>query len=64
MNSFAVVDAAPLVSSTDATDPDYAASLAALGTRGIVLVLPAMVLAEATYLVNKYLGPLAEARFQ
>lgn len=63
MNSFAVVDAEPLVSSTDATDPDYALAVEALQTSGVDLVLPAMVLAEATYLVNKYLGPLAEARF-
>jgi len=59
----AVVDTGPLVAAADDDDPQHDAALSALQRPGLRLVIPAMVVAEATYLVAKALGSGAEGRF-
>ena len=59
----AVVDAGPLYAAADADDADHGAAVAALSDRELRLVVPALVIAEATYFVGRHLGPVAEAAF-
>jgi predicted nucleic acid-binding protein len=59
----AVVDTGPLYAAADLDDDDHAASLATLQRRDLELVVPALVVAEATYLVGRRLGAKAEATF-
>jgi predicted nucleic acid-binding protein len=59
----AVVDTGPLYAAADADDADHESCVAALATPGLRLVVPALVVAEATYLVGTRLGPRAEAAF-
>ena len=59
----AVVDAAPLYAAADEEDANHERSLETLERDDLELVMPALVIAEATYLVGRRLGPLAEARF-
>lgn len=59
----AVVDTGPLYAAADLDDDDHAASLATLQRRDLELVVPALVVAEATYLVGRRLGTKAEAAF-
>jgi uncharacterized protein len=59
----AVVDTGPLYAAVDASDDDHEASLAALKTEGVRLVVPAMVVAEATFLVGMRMGPKVESAF-
>jgi predicted nucleic acid-binding protein len=63
MTSLAVVDAGPLYASADADDQDHVASREALARSDLRLVVPAMVIAEATYFVGRRLGATAESRF-
>lgn len=63
MTSLAVVDAGPLYAAADADDQDHPASIAALSRGDLQLVVPALVVAEATYFVGKRLGWTAESRF-
>jgi hypothetical protein len=63
MASLAVVDAGPLYATADAGDSDHAASRAALARADLQLVVPALVVAEATYFVGTRLGPNAESAF-
>jgi predicted nucleic acid-binding protein len=63
MTKLAVVDAGPLYAAADTDDVDHAASLAALARPELRLVVPALVIAEATYFVGRRLGPTAEAAF-
>jgi predicted nucleic acid-binding protein len=63
MTKLAVVDAGPLYAAADADDADHADSLAALSRGDLRLVIPALVVAEATYFVGRRLGPVAEAAF-
>jgi predicted nucleic acid-binding protein len=63
MTSLAVVDAGPLYAAADADDQDHDASRAALMRADLRLVVPALVIAEATYFVWKRLGAPAESRF-
>jgi predicted nucleic acid-binding protein len=63
MSRLAVVDAGPLYAAADADDLDHAASVAALSDPALRLVVPALVVAEATYFVGRRLGPDAEATF-
>lgn len=59
----AVVDAGPLYAAADADDQDHEACRAVLARGDLRLVIPALVVAEATYFVGDRLGPLAEAAF-
>lgn len=59
----AVVDTGPLYAAADLDDDDHAASLVTLQRRDLELVVPALVVAEATYLVGRRLGAKAEATF-
>jgi predicted nucleic acid-binding protein len=59
----AVVDAGPLYAVTDVGDQDHRASMAALQRPELQLVIPALVVAEVTYMVGRRLGPAAEAAF-
>ncbi len=61
--TLAIVDAGPLYAAADADDRDHAASLAALSRADLRLVVPALVIAEATYFVGRRLGPAAEGSF-
>ncbi len=59
----AVVDSGPLYAVTDVDDEDHERSLAALQRADLQLVIPALVVAEVTYIVGRRLGPQAEASF-
>lgn len=63
MTTLAIVDAGPLYAAADADDRDHAASVATLSRPDLRLVLPALVVAEATYFVGRRLGPSAERMF-
>lgn len=63
MTRLAVVDAGPLYAAADADDQDHRASRATLSRTDLRLVVPAMVIAEATYFVGKRLGAVAESKF-
>jgi len=58
-----IVDTGPLYAATDLDDSAHAASVATLQRRDLDLVIPTLVIAEATYLVSTRLGPNAEAQF-
>ncbi len=57
----AIVDTGPLYAATNADDPDHARAVELLEQSELQLVLPALVVAEALYLVASRMGPLAEA---
>jgi predicted nucleic acid-binding protein len=59
----AVVDTGPLYAAADADDQHHRRSVAALRAPGARLYLPALVVAEASYLIGKRLGAAAEADF-
>jgi predicted nucleic acid-binding protein len=59
----AIVDTGPLYAAADADDRDHARVLETLEDGALRLVIPALVVAEASYLIGSRLGPLAEARF-
>jgi predicted nucleic acid-binding protein len=59
----AVVDTGPLYAAADADDDDHQACLAVLERHELELVIPTMVVAEATYLIRSRLGARAEAAF-
>jgi len=59
----AIVDTGPLYAAVDASDADHVASVEALADTRHRLIVPAMVVAEATYLVGTRLGPAVEAEF-
>jgi uncharacterized protein len=59
----AIVDAGPLYAVTDTSDGDHQRSLAVLQRPELQLIIPALVVAEVTYLVGRRLGPAAEAAF-
>jgi uncharacterized protein len=63
MARLAVVDAGPLYATANAGDRDHGASRAALARADLQLVVPALVVAEATYFVATRLGPKAESAF-
>ena len=63
MISIAIVDTGPLVASANRADPDYRACLQALESREYALILPALCIAEATYLIGKKQGPRVESMF-
>lgn len=59
----AVVDTGPLYAATDLDDNAHEQSVELLQSPHLQLVIPAMVVAEATYLVGSRLGALAEGAF-
>jgi len=63
MISTAIVDSGPLVASANAADPAHRACLNALRTPGLHLVIPALCVAEAAYLIQQRRGSSTEARF-
>jgi predicted nucleic acid-binding protein len=63
MSTLAVVDAGPLYAAADADDHDHRACVVALQREDLRLVVPALVVAEATYFVGRRLGSAAEAAF-
>lgn len=63
MTTLAVVDAGPLYAAADSDDVDHRECVAALSRPDLRLVVPAFVVAEATYFVGRRLGARAEAAF-
>jgi predicted nucleic acid-binding protein len=59
----AVVDAGPLYATADADDEDHESCRDVLSRADLRLVIPALVVAEATYFVGRRLGSRAEATF-
>ena len=59
----AVVDTGPLYAAADLDDDDHDASVAVLQRPDLHLVIPVLVVAEATYLIGTRLGSKAEATF-
>lgn len=59
----AIVDASVLVAAADRSDSSHAAAAFALQTAEFDLVIPAICVAEATYLIERDLGSLAEGGF-
>lgn len=59
----AVVDTGPLYAAADLDDADHAASVEVLQRPDLELVVPALVVAEVTYLIGTRLGASAEAAF-
>ena len=63
MRSIAIVDASPLYAATDSNERTHRRCLDVLRRRDLDLVIPALVVTEATQLIAKRLGPSTEARF-
>ena len=59
----AVVDTGPLYAVVDEDDADHARCRSILEDGSYRFIIPALVVAEATYLVGTRLGPEVEARF-
>jgi predicted nucleic acid-binding protein len=59
----AVADTGPLYAAVDEDDADHARCRAVLEEAGRGLIIPALVIAEASYLIGTRLGPDVEARF-
>jgi predicted nucleic acid-binding protein len=59
----AIVDAGPLYAAADSDDTDHDRCVDVLRRRDLQLVVPTMVVAEATYFVGTRLGARAEAAF-
>lgn len=59
----AVVDTGPLYAVVDEDDADHGRCRAVLEQAGHRLIIPTLVIAEATYLIATRLGPLVEAQF-
>ena len=58
-----IVDTGPLVAITDADDGSHRRCLDALGAAEPPLIVPVTVLAEVCYMLERSLGPTAEAAF-
>ena len=63
MISTAIVDSGPLVAAANSADPDHRACLAALQSPDLHLVIPALCVAEAAYVIQRRRGAATEARF-
>lgn len=59
----AVVDAAPLYAAADTTDKNHRRAAESLLRSDLQLIVPALVVAEVTYLIGMRLGAAVEARF-
>lgn len=63
MPSIAIVDAGPLYAVADADDLDHVRCRETLERQDLHLVIPALAITEAAYLIASRLGPQAEAVF-
>jgi predicted nucleic acid-binding protein len=63
MISIAIVDSGPLVAVANTADPAHRACLESLRRPGLRLVIPALCVAEAAYLIQSRRGSATEARF-
>jgi hypothetical protein len=63
MISIAIVDSGPLVAVSNRADPDHAACREILEDPTLRLVVPALCVAEVTYLIGRRQGPSIEAAF-
>lgn len=63
MSSIAIVDTGPLVAVANRADPDHAACLEVLRTPEYALVIPALCVAEAAFLLQQRKGSKIESRF-
>lgn len=61
--SIAIVDTGPLYAAVDANDQDHARCVGAMQTAGLRLIIPSLVVAEATYLIGSRMGPHVESSF-
>jgi predicted nucleic acid-binding protein len=59
----AIVDAGPLYAAADTTDRNHATCLRVLQRPDLQLLIPALVVAEVSYLLARRLGPRLEAAF-
>ena len=59
----AIVDSGPLYAVIDRSDDDHAICVETLRRSELELVVPALVVAEVTYMVGRRLGPEIEAAF-
>jgi uncharacterized protein len=59
----AIVDTGPLYAVVDADDQDHDRCRAVLERADLELIVPALVVAEAAYLIGRRLGPSIEAAF-
>jgi uncharacterized protein len=59
----AILDAGPLYAAVDADDRDHVRCAQLLLRRDIEFVVPALVVAEVCYLIDRDLGPTVEAEF-
>lgn len=58
-----IVDTGVLLAAADDSDPDHEVCVRLLETEGGPLITTALVVAEAGYLIDRQLGPSAEAAF-
>ena len=63
MTRLAIVDAGPLVAATLRNEAHHLACAAVLQDRSRLLIVPAMCVAEACYLIERKAGPAREAQF-
>jgi predicted nucleic acid-binding protein len=63
MISTAVVDSGPLLAVANSADPDHGRCLEVLEDASLRLVIPAMCVAEVSYILGARHGPTVEARF-
>ena len=61
--AIAVVDTGPLYAAVDRDDEDHERCVALLERADLDLVIPALCVAEATYLIEKRMGSKVEAAF-
>lgn len=54
MTSIAIVDSGPLIAAANRSDPAHRASLSALETPGLHLVIPILCVAEVAYFLSRY----------
>lgn len=63
MISIAVVDSGPLLAVANRADPDHARCVEVLSDPVLRLVVPALCIAEVSYLLGRRAGPGVESRF-
>jgi predicted nucleic acid-binding protein len=63
MISTAIVDSGPLIAAVNRADPAHKACVEALQSPDYALVIPAMCVAEAAYLLASEVGSMIEAQF-